>query len=714
MKRFFLALTVLMGSFGVFASDPGGDPGFVKAVFNSYCDTSSSITANAIGRTIYPEELYTSFTRERVTFAWSGYMYMTGGVTYNFRGRCDDYSYLKVNGSVRFSGTGSYSGYTFTPSTTDWYPIELRLANNGGTGGGYNSTYFGIQWQVSGESTWRNFIDPGDGSLFKTGRTGLKDLLKRDVPTVLSTQMRKTDPSIMDIEYRVASTKSKVNTRAVAFDCSTTTDRSFWTIQLPKNFVKDTSGRETAGNVGDNVPANTTLKLAWKVPEDWDIDIAKVRFEILTSDSAQLPMKNISIPATAKNPAMTVAYNEQTDADIFNAIMWWYACGDTNLVNDNGYVSNAKGERWVDRTSISGDRMSSLKWLYAKIGYEPLIGNLMDYARKSTRKDLWWNSSTRTAAIKTSTKPMNLYLGEKAYCVIDLSGGSSASKYPVSYLNSEPTAGWSDDYKKTKLILRRVPAGKFNLHGEKPVTLTKDCYVGVFPVTQYQYKQVMGSLPSQSNTGDKRPVEISWNAARGSSSTYNWPTRTDVDPTTFIGKLQAKTGLSIDLPTEAQWEYACRAGTTTLYYNGGNQDTSYDTESNSSCAYNGQFIYSYNVSQGYNCVKDINAIAFWQFDSTMTADVGQYMSNFWGFYDMLGNIGEWTLNWYEVGDRDPAIDYPGPQSGNFRLFKGYFNKYYYNVYITSNGRFGASPSQSYGYGSSYSRIGIRLCATVTE
>ena len=98
------------------------------------------------------------------------------------------------------------------------------------------------------------------------------------------------------------------------------------------------------------------------------------------------------------------------------------------------------------------------------------------------------------------------------------------------------------------------------MQNNKEVTLTKPFYMGVFTITQKQYMQVMGSNPTPSgHTGNMRPVEISWNVIRGNSATYNWPTVKTVDPNTFIGKFQSKTGLNFDLPTEPQWEYACRA-----------------------------------------------------------------------------------------------------------------------------------------------------------
>ena len=133
------------------------------------------------------------------------------------------------------------------------------------------------------------------------------------------------------------------------------------------------------------------------------------------------------------------------------------------------------------------------------------------------------------------------------YCVVDISAGPNAASYPVSYLAAEPKGGWTDEYKMTKLVLRRVEPGKFMMCGKCEVTLTKPYYIGVFEVTQKQYERVTGGRIAD----DMRSMELSYNQIRGSSQIIkDW---------TFMAKLRLKTKLDFDLPTEAQWEYACRA-----------------------------------------------------------------------------------------------------------------------------------------------------------
>lgn len=229
---------------------------------------------------------------------------------------------------------------------------------------------------------------------------------------------------------------------------------------------------------------------------------------------------------------------------------------------------------------------------------------------------------------------------DSLYCVVDLSGGICATNFPVSNLDSAPPEGWTDEYKTTKLVLRRIEAGSFKMKNRYDVTLTKPFYVGVFEVTQKQWELVMGTRPSYFKNDSyyaSRPVEqVSYDMIRGESDGGKWPATKTVDAISFLGRLREKTGLDFDLPTEAQWEYACRAGTMTDYNNGTNYAYS---ERDSSMDVVGR--YSYNGGRG-----GISSST----TSEGTAKVGSYVPNSWGLYDMHGNVREFCLDWYEGGD----------------------------------------------------------------
>ena len=218
--------------------------------------------------------------------------------------------------------------------------------------------------------------------------------------------------------------------------------------------------------------------------------------------------------------------------------------------------------------------------------------------------------------------------------VVDLFGGPSATSYPVTYLSETPSGGFNtDEYKTTKLVLRCLETGPIPT---RDATITKPFYVGLFEVTQKQWSLVMGDNPS-SFSGDKRPVEgVSYNAIRGSSLGSQWPASNAVDSDSFLGKLRARTGIDFDIPTEAQWEYACRAGTSTTYSYGNSA--------------NGYYMWYYSNS------------------SSQSHEVGTKQPNVWGLYDMHGNLLEWCLDW--LGSSLSGNDPVGSSSGYSRVLRG--------------------------------------------
>ena len=171
-------------------------------------------------------------------------MHMVAGTTYNFKGRYDDFVTVKIAGNWVLSEgsecqerSGSYAS-----TSTDWYKVEFRVANNGGGGGCTDSSYYGILWKTASEETWHQISDDGSGTLFKTGIVGLK-CLQKAVPIIVSSQIRANDSTILDVVYKVVSANPTVNVRALAFEDG---ERSFWKVVRPETFVKDVDGNETA------------------------------------------------------------------------------------------------------------------------------------------------------------------------------------------------------------------------------------------------------------------------------------------------------------------------------------------------------------------------------------------------------------------------------------------------------------------------------------
>ena len=257
-----------------------------------------------------------------------------------------------------------------------------------------------------------------------------------------------------------------------------------------------------------------------------------------------------------------------------------------------------------------------------------------------------WDMNAEGLTFKSSNVVFNVACETTpaTYCVIDLSAGANATSYPVTYLAEPPSGGFNvDEYKTTKLVLRRLEAGTFIMGEDQEdeshrVTLTKPFFCGLFEVTQKQYTLVMGTNPSYFS-GDTLPVEeVSYNAIRGPSNGATWPSSSAVDSSSFMGKLRARTGLDFDLPTEAQWEYACRAGTTTTYSYGNSA--------------NGDYMWSRENS------------------SSKSHSVGSKSANPWGLYDMHGNVWEWCLDWYAYGALAYGTDPKGSSSASWRVVRG--------------------------------------------
>lgn len=241
------------------------------------------------------------------------------------------------------------------------------------------------------------------------------------------------------------------------------------------------------------------------------------------------------------------------------------------------------------------------------------------------------------------------------YMAVDLTMPSNVWYYVAA--ECVPGGVTNVKYKTDWLLLRKIPAqGVTWRMGIAPadasqdsvakravahlVQLSADYYIGVYPVTQKQHSLMGGgyrtSALSGDNVGDMKPAGgLDWVYVRNG----DWPdSPRHSSVSAVIAKFRKQTGVEFDLPTEAQWEFACRAGT------GG-------------CLYTGE---TWNDT-------NLDKIAWFSGNTTHLQDVGQKESNAYGLYDMIGNVWEMCLDYYKdnyiVGaNGEPIVDPEGPEA----------------------------------------------------
>ena len=266
--------------------------------------------------------------------------------------------------------------------------------------------------------------------------------------------------------------------------------------------------------------------------------------------------------------------------------------------------------------------------------------------------------------LEVAAVPTTATSSAKEYLVIDLSGGATAETWPAEAVDElDPT---DEQYKTTKLVLKKIRAGTFmqsspadeplrkgTYEFQSEVVLTNDYWIGV-------YELITGVAGTSGQGGAYPRHTIKFSAVRGADLGRWWPRTSEVDGDSLIGKLRSKitlpygvpAGWEFDLPTEAQWEYACRAGVEAPWNNG-------------------KQINVYTNEAGLACDDGLDAVGWYAANSGgVLHKVGLRMPNGFGLYDMHGSLWEMTLgvictqgNTPMSGVEPSGIDYPDSLQG---------------------------------------------------
>jgi len=309
------------------------------------------------------------------------------------------------------------------------------------------------------------------------------------------------------------------------------------------------------------------------------------------------------------------------------------------------------------------------------------------------------------------------------YLVVDLTmwtdnnqSGHACTRFYTS-TNALPFGGLANDmYRTTKLVMRRIPAANVKWRMGSPsgetgrktnetthyVTLSEDYYLGIYPVTVRQMYLITGWTDGDFRNrpeGAMQPYEkVSYQGLRGDVGHANWPDGADpyaVEEWKGIWGWRAHTGVMFDLPTEAQWEYACRAGESAPLYNGASVtvENAEDPELSKLCRYRFNGGIPADPNGG-------------------TCPVGRFQPNAWGLYDMLGNVAQLCLD--RVCDpvreisgeqRDPKGESATDAPYNHAARGGGYNGWPYHLRSAYRGSFYYKSAENY--------LGFRLWCPVT-
>lgn len=314
-----------------------------------------------------------------------------------------------------------------------------------------------------------------------------------------------------------------------------------------------------------------------------------------------------------------------------------------------------------------------------------------------------WPVNLTTDNCQISVVPWSLE-NPPPYMVVILGMASNVNFYAAA--EAVPCGVVSDLSRKYQMVFSKIPAAgvRWQMGQSSPVsgddteiahyvTLTNDYYMGVFPVT-FEQRNMMAMSSPASSKGDRPDNTTSYEELRGATSGHDWPNDGHaVASDSIIGQFRTQSGLEgLDLPTEAEWEFACRAGATTKWYFG-DSDSVFD-------------------DYGWRNESDTTKHGGTTYSGNHRMQVpGLLLPNAYGLYDMHGNVWEWCLDWYSEDYAVEGSDVTaptGPSTGTARICRG--GSFAHYSWHASAGFH--STAATCAPVSSYYTLGFRLCCPV--
>jgi len=320
-----------------------------------------------------------------------------------------------------------------------------------------------------------------------------------------------------------------------------------------------------------------------------------------------------------------VSIDEAVAAELAN---WGGKCLKLNGLESIGASAAAELAEWQGNTL----ELSGIQQL-PQVVAQALAQWQGDLLRLAGVKSLPEDSARELAKAKAESLDLIglVEIGEKTFAILKANPSIALPRTQLAAQQPVANASLQSVTNSIGIKLNKIPAGTFTMgEGNKAheVTLTKPFFIGVTEVTNAQWKAVIEEVPSQWKDNE-RPVErVSWN-----------------DVVRYCARLSAfpaerAAGRVYRLPTEAEWEYACRAGSATVFSFG-------DDES----------------LLGNYAWFNVNARG-------QTHPVGKKRANSWGLYDMNGNVFEWCSDWLANYSSSAVVNPNGSQTGIFRVYRG--------------------------------------------